>query len=63
MASPYALGDVDEIPFRPEILKHSETTATFEKILSESVLAIGFGIAILGQSSLDINNPDTHYTL
>ena len=64
MASPYALGEIDEIPFRPDILKDSrETIATCEKILSESVQAIGFGIAILGQSSLYINNPDTHYTL
>lgn len=64
MESPYALGQVDDIPFRPDILKDSrETIATFEKILSESVQAIGFAIAILGQSSLDINNPDTLYTL
>jgi hypothetical protein len=35
----------------------------FAKMSSKDVQAIGFEIAILGQSGLDINNPDKKYSL
>jgi tetratricopeptide (TPR) repeat protein len=49
---------------RPDVVTYiSEALDTFEKVGPAKRQEIGVEIALLGQTGLDINNPDTKYTL
>ena len=51
---------------RPDVLEYRRSASAvdiFATLPPEKVQAIGFEIAILGENGLDLNNPDTKYTL
>lgn len=50
--------------FRPHVMEYCRAALDlFTTLAPEKVQAIGFEIAVLGQSGLDINNPDKRYQL
>jgi Flp pilus assembly protein TadD len=50
--------------FRPDVMMYiTGALDRFSRMAPQEIQTIGFEIAILGQSGLDINNPDKKYTL
>ena len=50
--------------FRPDVMMYiTGALDRFARMTPQEIQTIGFEIAILGQSGLDINNPDKKYTL